>query len=284
MTTDSAIPHSGPAATSEEPGDALVIAGRSIGSRLVMGTGGATDLKALERALVASGTELTTVAVRRYSAEVGTSVFALLRRLGITALPNTAGCYGVRDAVLTAELAREALETDWVKLEVIADEHTLLPDGVQLLEATEDLVRRGFVVLPYTTDDPVLARQLEEAGAAAVMPLGAPIGTGLGILNPHNIELIADRAGVPVVLDAGIGTASDAALALELGCDAVLVASAVTRAQDPVAMARAMALAVRAGRAAAGAGRIPRRRLARASSTFDGRIEFADGDRESESL
>ena len=253
--------------------DPLVVAGREIGSRLIMGTGGARDLAALEAALTASGTALTTVAMRRYSTRTRSSVFELVRRLGIEVLPNTAGCYSVRDAVLTAELAREALETDWVKLEVIADEETLLPDGVELLEATEELVRRGFTVLPYTSDDPALARRLEDAGAAAVMPLGSPIGTGLGILNPHNIELICERAQVPVVLDAGIGTASDAALAMELGCSAVLVASAVTRARDPEAMARAMDLAVRAGRAAAGAGRIPRRRLALASSAHDGLID-----------
>lgn len=264
--------------------DLLVVAGDPIASRLVMGTGGATDLAALERALVVSGTALTTVAMRRYSADVGTSVFGLLRDLGIRALPNTAGCYSARDAVLTAELAREALGTDWVKLEVIADEDTLLPDGPELLEATAQLVARGFTVLPYTNDDPVLARRLEDVGAAAVMPLGAPIGTGLGILNPHNIALIAERAAVPVVLDAGVGTASDAALAMELGCDAVLVASAVTRAQDPAAMAEAMALAVRAGRLAARAGRIPRRRLARASSAVDGLVETAGSSREAESL
>lgn len=254
-------------------GDPLVIAGETLDSRLIMGTGGATDLAALERALVASSTALTTVAMRRFSTQTRGSVFEMVRRLGIRVLPNTAGCYSARDALLTAELAREALETNWVKLEVIADEDTLLPDGVELLEATEELVRRGFTVLPYTSDDPALARRLEDAGAAAVMPLGSPIGTGLGILNPHNIELICERATVPVVLDAGIGTASDAALAMELGCSAVLVASAVTRARDPEAMARAMDLAVRAGRAAAGAGRIPRRRLARASSVFDGLIE-----------
>lgn len=260
----------GAAAPADDP---LVIAGESLSSRLIMGTGGATDLAALERALVASGTALTTVAMRRFSTQTRGSVFEMVRRLGIRVLPNTAGCYSVRDALLTAELAREALETDWVKLEVIADDETLLPDGVELLEATEELVLRGFTVLPYTSDDPALARRLEDAGAAAVMPLGSPIGTGLGILNPHNIELICERANVPVVLDAGIGTASDAALAMELGCSAVLVASAVTRAQDPEAMARAMDLAVQAGRAAAGAGRIPRRRLALASSAFDGLID-----------
>lgn len=264
--------------------DPLVISGQRLDSRLIMGTGGATDLAALERALIASGTALTTVAMRRYSAAGRNSVYEMLQRLGIRVLPNTAGCYSARDAVLTAELAREALETDWVKLEVIADEDTLLPDPVELVDATADLVRRGFTVLPYTNDDPVLAQRLEDVGAAAVMPLGSPIGTGLGILNPHNIELITARATVPVVLDAGIGTASEAAVAMELGCDAVLVASAVTRAQDPELMARAMDLAVRAGRGAARAGRIPRRRLAQASSSFEGLIETGTGGREAESL
>ena len=264
--------------------DALVIAGQRLDSRLIMGTGGATDLAALERALIASGTALTTVAMRRFSAAGRNSVYEMLQRLGIRVLPNTAGCYSARDAVLTAELAREALETDWVKLEVIADEDTLLPDPLELVDATADLVRRGFTVLPYTNDDPVLAQRLEDVGAAAVMPLGSPIGTGLGILNPHNIELITARATVPVVLDAGIGTASEAALAMELGCDAVLVASAVTRAQDPQQMARAMDRAVRAGRGAARAGRIPRRRLAQASSSFEGLIEAGTGGREAESL
>ncbi|MFC7374904.1 thiazole synthase [Brachybacterium sp. GCM10030267] len=262
-----------PSARPDLADDSFTIAGTPLTSRLIMGTGGATDLAALERALVASGTALTTVAMRRFSAATGNSVFTLLERLGIKVLPNTAGCFSARDAILTAELAREALETDWIKLEVIADEDTLLPDGIELVEATAELVRRGFTVLPYTTDDPVLARHLADAGAAAVMPLGSPIGTGLGILNPHNIELITAQASVPIVLDAGIGTASDAALAMELGCDAVLVASAVTRAQDPEAMARAMDWAVRAGRAAAGAGRIPQRRLALASSSFEGLIE-----------
>ncbi|MPN15512.1 Thiazole synthase [bioreactor metagenome] len=240
-----------------------------------MGTGGATSLATLEKALVASGTELTTVAMRRYGPQGRESVFALLDRLGIRALPNTAGCYTARDAVLTAELAREALETDWVKLEVIADEDTLLPDPVELARAAEDLVGRGFVVLAYTNDDPVLARRLEDVGVAAVMPAGAPIGTGLGILNPHNIALIVSRAQVPVVLDAGIGTASDACLAMELGCDAVLLATAVTRAQDAVGMARAMRSAVDAGLRARLAGRIPRRTLALASSPLEGMITGA---------
>jgi thiazole synthase len=244
----------------------LTIAGRSFGSRLIMGTGGAANLAVLEEALVASGTELTTVAMRRVDAESGTGVLDLLNRLGIVPLPNTAGCRGAAEAVLTARLGREALGTEWVKLEVIADERTLLPDAIELVRAAEELVDDGFVVLPYTNDDPVLARRLEDVGCAAVMPLGSPIGTGLGIANPHHIEMIVDRAGVPVILDAGIGTASDAALAMELGCDAVLLATAVTRASDPPVMAAAMAAAVEAGRLARQAGRIPKRFWAQASS------------------
>jgi thiazole synthase len=185
-------------------------------------------------------------------------------------LPNTAGCRTAHEAVLTAQLAREALETDWVKLEVVADERTLLPDPIELLDAAEQLVAQGFTVLPYTNDDPVLARRLQQVGCVAVMPLGSPIGTGLGIHNPHNIELIVSEAEVPVILDAGIGTASDAALAMELGCDAVLLASAVTRAQQPAMMAAAMASAVQAGRLARRAGRIPRRHHAQASSPTEG--------------
>lgn len=231
-----------------------------------MGTGGASSLDSLEAALIASGTELTTVAMRRVDAAGGTGVLELLRRLNIALLPNTAGCRGAAEAVLTAQLAREALGTDWVKLEVIADERTLLPDAVELVSAAEQLVDDGFTVLPYTTDDPVLAQRLEDIGCAAVMPLGSPIGTGLGILNPHNIEMIVARAGVPVVLDAGLGTASDAALAMELGCDAVLLATSVTRAEDPAMMASAMASAVRAGRLARRAGRVPKRFWAQASS------------------
>jgi thiazole synthase len=244
----------------------LTIAGRSFTSRLIMGTGGATNLAVLEEALVASGTELTTVALRRIDIAGGTGVLDLLSRLGITPLPNTAGCRSAAEAVLTARLAREALQTDWIKLEVIGDERSLLPDAVELVCAAEQLVDDGFVVLAYTTDDPVLARRLEGTGCAAVMPLGSPIGTGLGIANPHNIEMIVEQAGVPVVLDAGIGTASDATLAMELGCDAVLLASAVTRAADPPAMAAAMAAAVTAGHLAGQAGRIPKRFWAQASS------------------
>jgi thiazole synthase len=246
--------------------DPLIIAGREFGSRLIMGTGGAGNLAVLERSLVASGTELTTVAIRRVDASGGSGVLDLLHRLGIEALPNTAGCRTAAEAVLTARLAREALGTNWVKLEVVADERTLLPDPVELLDAARQLVDDGFTVLPYTNDDPVLALRLEEAGCAAVMPLGSPIGTGLGIRNPHNIELIVSRASVPVVLDAGVGTASDAALAMELGCSAVLLATAVTRAEDPERMAAAMRAAVEAGRLARGAGRVPKRFWAQASS------------------
>lgn len=244
----------------------LTIAGREFSSRLIMGTGGVHSLAVLEEALIASGTELTTVAMRRVDADGGTGMLDLLSRLGITPLPNTAGCRSAAEAVLTAQLAREALGTEWVKLEVIGDERTLLPDAVELVRAAEQLVDDGFVVLPYTSDDPVLARRLEDTGCAAVMPLGSPIGTGLGIANPHNIELIVEAAAVPVILDAGIGTASDAALAMELGCDAVLLASAVTRAADPPLMAAAMAAAVTAGHLARAAGRIPKRFWAQASS------------------
>src|SRR4051794_30606756 len=246
--------------------DPFVLGGTTYSSRLIMGTGGAPSLDVLERALVASGTELTTVAMRRVDASVHGSVLSVLDKLGIRVLPNTAGCFTAGEAVLTARLAREALETNWVKLEVIADERTLLPDPIETFDAAERLVADGVVVLPYIGDDPALARRLEQAGCAAVMPLGAPIGSGLGIRNPHNIELIVESAGVPVILDAGIGTASDAALAMELGCDAVLLASAVTRAADPPKMAAAMASAVTAGYLARHAGRIPKRFWAKASS------------------
>ena len=246
--------------------DPFVLAGRTFGSRLIMGTGGAPSLDVLKRALVASGTELTTVAMRRVDPAAAGSVLDVLAAAGIDVLPNTAGCFTAAEAVRVARLAREALGTSWVKLEVIADERTLLPDGVELLAAAEQLVADDFTVLPYTSDDPVLARRLEQAGCAAVMPLGSPIGSGLGIANPHNIELIVAAAGVPVILDAGIGTASDAAIAMELGCDAVLLATSVTRARDAELMAAAMRSAVTAGRLAFRAGRVPRRWHARASS------------------
>ncbi|RAY13090.1 thiazole synthase [Actinomadura craniellae] len=256
--------------TAEQGSDELVIAGETFGSRLIMGTGGAPSMHVLEEALAASGTELTTVAMRRVDPAARGSVLDVLRRREIRVLPNTAGCFTAGEAVLTAKLAREALGTNWVKLEVIADERTLLPDPVELIDAAEQLVDAGFVVLPYTNDDPVLARRLEQVGCAAVMPLGSPIGSGLGVRNPHNIELIVESAGVPVILDAGIGTASDAALAMELGCDAVLLATAVTRAQSPATMAAAMRHGVQAGRLARLAGRIPVRRHAQASSPWAG--------------
>jgi len=246
--------------------DPFVLGGEKFGSRLIMGTGGAPSLDVLGRALTASGTELTTVAMRRVDPASRGSVLDVLAELRIRVLPNTAGCFTAAEAVRTARLAAEALGTTWVKLEVIADEVTLLPDPVELLDAAERLVADGFTVLPYTSDDPVLARRLEQAGCAAVMPLGAPIGSGLGIRNPHNIELMVQAALVPVILDAGIGTASDAALAMELGCAAVMLATAVTRAREPELMAAAMRSAVIAGRLAYRAGRIPRRRYARASS------------------
>jgi thiazole synthase len=252
--------------------DILVIAGRELTSRLVMGTGGAPSLEVLEEALVASGTQLTTVALRRLDPNQQGSVLDVLRKHDIAVLPNTAGCFTAGEAVLTARLAREALRTDLIKLEVVADDHTLLPDPVELLDAAEILAADGFSVLAYTNDDPILARRLEQVGCAAVMPLGAPIGSGLGIRNPHTISMIVEAAGVPVVLDAGIGTASDAALAMELGCDAVLLATAVTRAERPAVMAAAMRDAVNAGRGARLAGRIPRRwHAALASSPLDGR-------------
>lgn len=253
--------------------DQLTIAGRTFGSRLIVGTGGAPSMDGLADLLAESGTELTTVAMRRVSAGSSGSVLDVLARLNIAVLPNTAGCRTAAEAVLTAKLAQEALGTEWVKVEVVADERTLLPDGQELLAACEQLVDDGFVVLPYTNDDPVLASRLEQVGCAAVMPGGAPIGSGLGIRNEHNIALIVEQAGVPVILDAGIGCATDAVRAMELGCDAVLVASAVTRAADPVRMARAMRLAVEAGRLAAGAGRIPRRWWAEASSPYDGMLD-----------
>ncbi|MFF3163289.1 MULTISPECIES: thiazole synthase [unclassified Streptomyces] len=254
--------------------DPFLVGGLHLGSRLIMGTGGAPSLEVLERALVASGTELTTVAMRRVDPGVRGSVLSVLRRLGIRVLPNTAGCFTAGEAVLTARLAREALGTDLVKLEVIADERTLLPDPVELLDAAETLVDEGFTVLPYTNDDPVLARRLEDVGCAAVMPLGSPIGSGLGIRNPHNFQLIVEHARVPVILDAGAGTASDVALAMELGCAGVMLASAVTRAQRPETMAAAMRHAVEAGRLARLAGRIPRRHFAEASSPTAGRADL----------
>ena len=251
------------------------LGGRAWSSRLIAGTGGFRSLEQMESALAASGAEIVTVALRRIDPGAEGSVIELLDRLGLFALPNTAGCYTARDAVRTAHLAREAFQTDWIKLEVIGDDRTLYPDAVELLDAAEQLVADGFTVLPYTNDDPILARRLEEAGCAAVMPLGSPIGSGAGIRNPYNVAIVAERAGVPVILDAGIGTASDAALAMELGCDAVMAASSIFGAQDPTAMAAALRRAVEAGQAARRAGRIPRRTHAEASTPLEGLPELS---------
>jgi thiazole synthase len=248
----------------------LVIAGREFGSRLILGTGGFTNHELLHDALIASGTEMCTVALRRLDPSQRGSILDVLDSCGVQILPNTAGCFTARDAVTTARLAREAFETDWIKLEVIGDDRTLWPDAVELLAAAEQLVDEGFVVLPYTTDDHVLARRLEDIGCAAVMPAGSPIGSGMGIRNPYAMSILVERAGVPAVLDAGVGTASDAALAMELGFDAVMAASAISRAHDPVGMARAIRAAVEGGYLARRSGRIPRRLHAEASTPEEG--------------
>ncbi|WP_196780922.1 FAD-dependent oxidoreductase [Nocardioides sambongensis] len=265
------------AATTPRPHEAAsttgpVVAGRRLASRLLLGTGGLPRLDLLDPVLAAAEPGLVTVSVRRTSSLAEGGLLAALRAHDLPLLPNTAGCLSAAEAVLTAELGREALETDWVKLEVIGDERSLMPDVIELVDAAERLVERGFTVLPYTTDDPVVARRLVDVGCAAVMPLGSPIGSGLGLLNPFAIETVRAAVEVPVVLDAGVGTASDAALAIELGCDAVLAATAITRADDPVLMAAALAAAVRAGDLARRAGRIPRQRAARASSPTAGLV------------
>jgi thiazole synthase len=248
----------------------LEIAGRRFRSRLILGTGGFRNLETMAEAVKASRADLATVALRRVDPTASGSIVDVLEQAGCTILPNTAGCFTAREAVTTAQLGREALETDWVKLEVIGDDRTLLPEPAELLEAAEALVGEGFTVLPYTNDDPVLARRLEDVGCAAVMPLGSPIGSGMGINNLYNLRLIVERARVPVILDAGIGIASDAAVAMEMGCDGVLLASSVSRAEDPPGMARAMRLAVEAGYLAREAGRIPRRLYAEPSSPTEG--------------
>ena len=248
-----------------EPRDPFTIAGTEIGSRLLLGTAGYPNQRILRDAVAASGCEIVTVSIRRISLKGhGSDTIGLLA--GKRFLPNTAGCETARDAVLTAELAREALDTNWVKLEVIGDRELLYPDVEELISATQTLVAKGFIVLPYCTEDPVTCRKLADAGAAAVMPLGSPIGSGLGISNPHLIELVCTRSPVPVVLDAGIGTASDATLAMELGCAAVLVNTAVSKARDPVMMANSMRAAVEAGRLSRLAGRIAKRAHAEPSS------------------
>jgi thiazole synthase len=241
-----------------------------------VGTGGFASLDVMREAIIASGAQIATVALRRIDPSARGSVLDAVEQAGCFLLPNTAGCYTAHDAVLTARLARDAFATDWVKLEVIGDDRTLFPDATQLLDAAETLVHEGFVVLPYANDDPILNRRLEEVGCAAVMPLGAPIGSGMGIRNPYNLSIIIEQAGVPVICDAGVGTASDAAIAMELGCDGVLMASAIARAQDPVKMAHAMRAAVEAGRLAYEAGRIPRRTYAQASTPTTGLPELGE--------
>ena len=252
--------------------DPLVIAGREFASRLIVGTGKYSSFQVMQRAHEASGADMVTVAVRRVniSDRSKESLLDYIDTTRIALLPNTAGCYSADEAVRTARLGREAGLSNWVKLEVIGDERTLFPDNEELIAATKILVKEGFVVLPYTNDDPVTCRKLEEAGAAAVMPLGAPIGSGLGIQNPNNIRIIKAQARVPVIVDAGVGTASDAAIAMELGADGVLMNTAIAGAQDPVAMARAMRLAVEAGRLAYLSGRIPKKSYATASSPLHG--------------
>jgi len=246
--------------------DPLIIAGRQFDSRLFLGTAGHPNRKLMLDAIAASGAEMVTASIRRISlAGEDESLIELIPK-HIQFLPNTAGCQTAQDAVLTAELAREALETNWIKLEVIGDRELLYLDTEELVRATQTLVAKGFVVLPYCTEDPVVCRKLADAGAAAAMPLGSPIGSGLGISNPHLIEMICSRSPVPVVLDAGIGTASDAALAMELGCAAVLLNTAVSKARDSVMMAQSMRAAVEAGRLARLAGRIPKLAHAEPSS------------------
>jgi len=263
--------------------DSFTISDKTFTSRLIVGTGKYSSPSAMVKAHEASGAEMITVAVRRVNISLprggggtrGPKEESLLDYIDTSKyflLPNTAGCYSADEAVRTARLGREAGLSNWVKLEVIGDERTLFPDNEELLAATRTLVREGFVVLPYTTDDPVVCRKLEDAGAAAVMPLGAPIGSGLGIQNANNIRIIREFARVPVIVDAGVGTASDAALAMELGADAVLMNTAIAGAQDPIAMAEAMKLAVKAGRLACLAGRIPRKMYATASSPVEGLV------------
>ncbi len=252
--------------------DGLVLAGRTFHSRLIVGTGKYADFNLMRDALAKSGAEMVTVAVRRIniSDRSRESLLDYIDTSRFMLLPNTAGCYSAGDAIRTAQLGREAGLSDWVKLEVIGDEKTLFPDTEALLEATRVLVKDGFVVLPYTNDDPIMARKLQDAGAAAVMPLGAPIGSGIGIQNPANLRIIRETVKVPVIVDAGVGTASDAAVAMELGSDGVLMNTAIACARDPVQMAEAMSYAVRAGRMAYLAGRIPRKLYASASSPLEG--------------
>jgi thiazole synthase len=254
----------------------LVLGGREFRSRLIVGTGKYSSNEIMREAIEASGAEIVTVAVRRVQLPgTGQSILDFIDPKRYALLPNTAGCYTADEAIRTAYLAREAGLGDLVKLEVIGDSRTLFPDVPGLLEATRTLAREGFTVLPYTNDDPVAARRLQDAGAAAVMPLGAPIGSGLGIRNPYNIKIILETVSVPVIVDAGVGTASDSAVAMELGCDGVLMNTAIAGSKDPVAMATAMRLAVEAGRLAFKAGRIPKKLYATASSPLEGVPDWA---------
>lgn len=254
--------------------EGLTLAGKIYRSRLLIGSARYPNIQVMLKAIEASGAEMVTVGIRRINLNdpSGEGVLDLLDRTRYTILPNTAGCYTAKDAVLTARLAREALETDLIKLEVIGDERTLFPDVTGLLEAADMLVREGFTVLPYCNDDPITCKKLEDIGCAAVMPLGAPIGSGMGIQNPYNIQIILDTVTVPVLVDAGVGTASDAAVAMELGCHGVLLNTAVAGARDPVKMAEAMRKAIEAGRLAYEAGRIPRKLYATASTPMEGAV------------
>ena len=253
----------------------LIIAGKSFNSRLIVGTSRYPDPDTMLDALEESGAEMITVSIRRLNlnaADGQESIMGMIDRSKYFILPNTAGCYTAKEAVLTAQLAREALGTNWVKLEVIGDEETLFPDVTELLKAAEELLRDDFIVLPYCNDDPITCKKLAAMGCAAVMPLGAPIGSGMGIRNPYNIQIIRETIDIPVIVDAGVGTASDAALAMELGVDGVLMNTAIAGAQHPVQMARAMRLAIEAGRLAYESGRIPKRLYANASSPLEGLI------------
>ena len=252
--------------------DPLTIADKSFDSRLLIGSATYPNSQIMLDSIRTSGAEIVTVAIRRISLQGGAETIVDLLSGEFHILPNTAGCYTARDAVLTAKLAREALETNWLKLEVIGDRETLYPDAEHLLQAAEELVEEGFIVMPYCTDDPILCRKLEDIGCAAIMPLGSPIGSGMGIVNPYNLEIIRAQTEVPLIVDAGIGTASDAALAMELGCDGVMLASAVAKAHDPAGMANAMRHAIEGGRLAHLSGRIPRKRHAEASSPERGVI------------
>ena len=273
MSTSTASPETAPAAADAVRPDPLVLGGRTFTSRLIIGTGKYSTFALMKGAHQESGAEIVTVAVRRINLDRTKESLLDWIPEGMTLLPNTAGCYTAEDAIRTARLGREVGLSNWVKLEVIGDERTLWPDNAGLLEATRTLVAEGFVVFPYTSDDPVICRRLEDEGAAAVMPLGAPIGSGLGIQNPNNISIIIEHAKVPVIVDAGVGTASDACIAMELGADGVLMNTGIAGARDPIRMARAMRRAVAAGRDAFLAGRIPRKRYATASSPIEGLLK-----------